>query len=79
MKGYLKASEIAKRWDVTERQVQILCKSGKVKGAIKFGTTWAIPENAVKPTRTGKLKPGRKTVLAVPDTIKDKSLVRFPK
>jgi hypothetical protein len=62
MKGYLKTSEIAQYWDVTERQVQILCQSGKVKGAIKFGTTWAIPKNAVKPTRTGKLKPGRKTI-----------------
>jgi hypothetical protein len=40
--------------------VEILCKAGKIKGAEKFGLAWAIPENAVKPTRAGKLKPGRK-------------------
>ena len=60
MNGYIQAGEIAKRWDISIRQVQILCKAGKIDGAVKFGTTWAIPENAVKPTRTGKLKPGRK-------------------
>ncbi len=60
MIGYEKAEDLAERWNISVRQVQILCKAGKVEGAIKFGTTWAIPEGAVKPTRTGKLKPGRK-------------------
>ena len=61
MNGYIKAEEIAERWNISIRQVQILCKAGKVDGAIKFGNTWAIPEDATKPTRTGKLKPGRKS------------------
>ena len=60
MNGYVKAEEITKQWNISIRQVQTLCKNGRIDGAIKFGTTWAIPENAVKPTRTGKLKPGRK-------------------
>ena len=60
MNGYVQAEEIAERWNVSIRQVQILCKAGKIDGAVKFGTTWAIPEDAAKPTRTGKLKPGRK-------------------
>ena len=60
MNGYVKACDLAEKWGVTDRQVQILCKAGKIEGAVKFGTTWAIPENAQKPTRTGKLKPGRK-------------------
>lgn len=60
MIGYVKACDMAKKWGVTDRQVQILCKSGKIEGAVKFGTTWAIPEGVAKPTRTGKLKPGRK-------------------
>lgn len=60
MIGYVKACDMAKKWGVTDRQVQILCKAGKIDGAVKFGTTWAIPENAVKPTRTGEQKPGRK-------------------
>jgi len=60
MNDYIIAEEIAKRWDISLRQVQYLCKSGRIEGAIKFGTNWAIPEDAVKPTRSGKLKPGRK-------------------
>ena len=59
MNGFISADEIAERWNVSARQVQALCKEGLVEGAIKFGNSWAIPEDAKKPTRTGKLKPGR--------------------
>ena len=60
MNGYVRPEEIAERWNVSVRQIQILCKAGKIGGAVKFGTIWAIPEDAVKPTRTGKFKPGPK-------------------
>ena len=60
MIGYIQAEEIAKRWDISMRQVQTLCKDGRIEGAVKFGNTWAIPDNAKKPTRTGREKPGRK-------------------
>jgi hypothetical protein len=62
MIGYIKVDEAARRWDVSERQAQRLCIEGRIEGAVKFGTTWAIPENAVKPTRNAvNGKPGRKT------------------
>jgi hypothetical protein len=61
MNGYLTAEETAKQWDVSIRQVQILCRAGKIEGAMKFCKVWAIPEDAAKPTRTSKLKPGRKS------------------
>jgi hypothetical protein len=61
MDGYITVNEIAKRWNVSVRQVQLLCQNGKIEGASRFGNAWAIPENAPKPTRTGKLKPGRKS------------------
>ena len=60
MDGYVQAEEMAKHWNVSVRQVQYLCKTGKVNGVSKFGNAWVIPENTPKPTRTGKLKPGRK-------------------
>ena len=60
MNGYVKAEVLAERWNVSLRQVQVLCQSGKIEGAMKFGAAWAIPESAQKPTRTGKQKPGRK-------------------
>ena len=58
MIGYARADDLTEKWNVSARQ--ILCKAGKIDGAIKFGNTWATPENAVKPTRTGKFKPGPK-------------------
>ncbi|MDR1135553.1 MAG: DNA-binding protein [Clostridiales Family XIII bacterium] len=51
---------MAARWNVSERQVQALCKGKKISGAVKFGNTWAIPDDAQKPTRTSGYKPGRK-------------------
>lgn len=68
MKGYIKAEDFAELWNITVRQVQYLCKHDKIEGAEKFGTTWAIPENAKKPTRTGKYKPGRKSKFDLADT-----------
>ena len=60
MNGYIGVKETAERWGISARQVQKLCNEGRVKGAVQFVTVWAIPEDAEKPTRTGKLKPGRR-------------------
>jgi len=60
MNDYASADEISKRWDVSKRQIQRLCKEGRIDGAVRFGDIWAIPKDAQKPTRTGKLKPGRR-------------------
>jgi hypothetical protein len=60
MKGYVTAEEMAERWNVSARQVQLLCQNGKIENVSRFGNAWAIPEDAPKPTRTGKAKPGRK-------------------
>jgi hypothetical protein len=47
MNGYLTAEETAKKWGVSIRQVQILCRAGKIEGAMKFCKVWAIPKDAV--------------------------------
>lgn len=58
MNGYLKISEVSKKWGIKERRISTLCLEGRIEGAIKFGNTWAIPEGAEKPKderiRTGK-------------------------
>ena len=54
MKGYATAEEMAKRWNVSVRQVQILCRNGKIYDASMFANAWAIPDDTSKPTRTGK-------------------------
>lgn len=41
--------EVAEKWGVTPRQVQLLCAKGRVPGAVRFGNAWVIPKNAQKP------------------------------
>jgi hypothetical protein len=59
LNGYVKAEVFAEQWNVSVRQVEALCQSGRIDGAVKFGNTWAIPIETKKPTRTGERKPGR--------------------
>ena len=47
--NFLKIEEIAERWGVSPRAVQILCKEGKIAGAERFGRAWMIPEDAERP------------------------------
>ena len=61
LNGYVTAKEMAGRWNVSVRQVQFWCSDGKIEGVVQFGKSWAIPDNAPKPTRTVNMKPGRKT------------------
>ena len=49
------AKEAAEKWAITPRRVQVLCAQGKIPGAVRFGVTWAIPKNAVKPI-DGRIK-----------------------
>lgn len=47
--GYLSITELAEKWEVHPRTVQIMCREGKIDGAVKFGKSWAIPENTERP------------------------------
>ncbi len=47
--NYLTIKETALRWGVSERTVNSLCTQGRVEGAKKFGSAWAVPEHAKKP------------------------------
>ncbi len=56
---FLKIDEVAAKWEISPRAVQILCKEGKIDGAQRFGRAWMIPENAIRPidrrTREGRI------------------------
>ena len=41
--------EAAKKWNITPRQVQLLCAQGRILGAVRFGHVWVIPTDAEKP------------------------------
>ncbi len=46
---YMTASQAAKKWNISQRRVQILCSEGRINGVFKLGENWAIPENSEKP------------------------------
>ncbi len=47
--SYSKISDIAKTWNVSERQVRYLCSNERIPGAIKVGKTYQIPSDTIKP------------------------------
>ncbi len=57
--NFLKIEEIATKWGISPRAVQLLCKEGKISGATRFGRAWMIPEDAERPidrrTREGRV------------------------
>ena len=52
MPSYIPASEVAEKWNISQRRVQVLCAEGRIPGVFKLGESWAIPANAEKPKDT---------------------------
>ena len=46
---FMTIKEAAVKWNLSVRRVQTICNEGMIEGAMKFGNTWAIPKDAVKP------------------------------
>ena len=42
-------SEAAKKWNISERRVRVLCTNGQVVGAHKDGKIWVVPDDVEKP------------------------------
>lgn len=55
---YITIQEAAEKWGITSRRIQVLCAEGRVKGAIKFGRQWAIPNGSDKPD-DARIKSGK--------------------
>lgn len=55
---YLSISQVSEKWVLSVRRIQTLCMTGRIPGATKIGSYWAIPADAEKPKderiRTGK-------------------------
>lgn len=47
--GFMSASQMAKKWNISQRRVQVLCSENRIEGAFKVGEVWAIPDDAPKP------------------------------
>lgn len=55
---YIKIDEAAKKWGISVRRVQTLCRDGRIEGAVRFGRDWMIPRHAERPA-DGRTKAGR--------------------
>ena len=71
---YLPVTEIAKKWEVSERSVRNYCAQGRVNGAFITGKIWKIPENAEKPERINKRKEVKITLL---DILKEQKASKY--
>ena len=58
MPDYLSAIDTAAKWGITMRRVALLCEQGRIPGAYKIGSSWAIPSNAEKPA-DARIKSGK--------------------
>lgn len=71
---YLSVTEIAKKWEVSERSVRNYCAQGRVNGAFITGKIWNIPENAEKPECINKRKEVKITLL---DILKEQKASKY--
>ena len=54
LNGYITTQEASQKWNISARQVQILCKNNRIEGAVQINRIWLIPANVSKPTNTYK-------------------------
>ncbi|MBQ4087049.1 MAG: Fic family protein [Clostridia bacterium] len=62
---YLSVTEIAKKWNLTDRSVRKYCQDGKIPGAFLTGKTWNIPEDCEKPERAKRKSSKPQTLLDI--------------
>lgn len=55
---YMTPKEAAVKWNISERRVQLLCMQDRIKGSVRFGRGWAIPQDAEKP-EDARVKSGK--------------------
>ena len=55
---YIGIDEVAKKWGLSKRFVQVLCANGRIEGATRLGRAWMIPRNAKRPI-DGRTKAAR--------------------
>ncbi len=53
---FISVKETAELWGVSERWVQKFCVEGRIPNVQKFGRSWMIPKDAVRPDDLRKNK-----------------------
>ena len=62
----LTVKQIAEKWGVSPRRVQMLCKSGSIEGARLLDRMWVIPDDAEMPAKVNEEKLARALELPMP-------------
>ena len=55
---YLSIRQTSEKWNLSARWINDLCTNGRIPGAVKIGSYWAIPANAEKP-KDARIRNGR--------------------
>ena len=55
---YLSIKQTSEKWGISVRRIQVLCSEGRIPGAMKIGSYWAIPADAEKP-KDERIKSGK--------------------
>ena len=71
---YLSVTEIAKKWNVSERSVRNYCAQGRVPGAFLTGKTWNIPRKCRK---TGALKQKKEQPVTLLDILQEQKASKY--
>lgn len=67
---YISAKESAKKWNISQRRVAILCCENRIEGSAMVGNMWIIPANAQKPIDGRSLRKMKKSKNIVKPFIK---------
>ena len=55
---YLSIKQLSEKWGISGRRIQRLCTEGRISGAMKIGSYWAVPADAEKP-KDERIKSGK--------------------
>lgn len=66
---YINVADAAKKFNISRRRVQLLCKQGRIEGANMVNGVWMIPSEAQKPTETRKKSPASENQLTLSDDL----------
>ncbi len=58
MKEIISIKQASEKWQISTRRILVLCVQDRIEGAIKIGTFWAIPADALKP-KDRRIKSGK--------------------
>ena len=50
--------QVSEKWRLSTRRINVLCSEGRIPGATKIGSYWAIPAEAEKP-KDARIKSGK--------------------